>query len=73
MKVSEIIIVADGKQGWVKPYSEEDLIAAKKYKKSIMAVYEGAFLKSGFWKITIKSYFFGIYKELTLEQLRMPL
>lgn len=73
MKVEEIIIVSDGEQGWVKPYSEEDLIAIKKNYGSIMAVFDGTFLKTGFWKLTIKSYFFGCYKRLTLEKLKMSL
>jgi hypothetical protein len=73
MKVVEIFLVSDGRIESILPYQKEDLIAYKKNRKVINLAFEGTFLKSGFWKITIKSYFFGIYKQLTLEQLRMPL
>lgn len=73
MKVQEIILVSDGRQKTILPYQREDLIAFKKNRKAIMLAFTGKFLRNGFWKVTIKSHFFGLYKELTLEQLRMPL
>ena len=73
MKVDEIFIVSDSKLGHIVPYQKEDLITFKKYRNVINDAFEGTFLLEGFWKITIKSRFFGIYKELILEKLRMPL
>lgn len=73
MKVDEIFLVSDSKLGHIVPYQKEDLMTFKKHRNVINKVFEGAFLLEGFWKLTIKSRFFGIYKELTLEKLRMPL
>lgn len=73
MKVYEIFLVSDSKLGHIVPYQKEDLMTFKKHRNVINKVFEGTFLLEGFWKLTIKSRFFGIYKELTLEKLRMPL
>ena len=73
MKIYEIFLVSDSKLGHIVPYQKEDLINFKKHRKMINKSFEGAFLIEGFWKLTIKSRYFGIYKELTLEKLRMPL
>lgn len=73
MKIEEIFMVSDGRLESIMPYQKEDLISFKKNSKVIHLAFDGVFLKNGFWKITIKSYFFGLYKQLALEQLRMPL
>lgn len=73
MRVDEIFIVSDSKLGHIVPYQKEDLIAFRKHRNVINAAFEGSFLLEGFWKITVKSRYFGLYKELTLEKLRMPL
>lgn len=73
MRVDEIFIVSDSKLGHIVPYQKEDLITFRKHRNVINAAFEGSFLLEGFWKITVKSRYFGLYKELTLEKLRMPL
>ena len=73
MKTEEIFIVSDEARRCIIPFQKEDLEKLRKYEAILDASFGGYFLDFGFWKITIKSRFFGIYKELTLEKLRMPL
>lgn len=73
MKVEEIFLVSDPNTNQIIPFQKEDLALVKKNKKAIDLSFSGAFLVYGFWKITIKSYFFGFFKKLELEKLDMEL
>lgn len=72
-KIEEIILVSDSRIGHITPYSEDDLALIKKHWSAIDAVYGGIFLEDGFWKLTIKTTWFGLRKEITLKKLEMSL
>lgn len=71
--VDEIILVSDSRIGAIMPWQKEDLDCFRKHRKAIHSAFAGAFLENGYWKITVKSTFFGVHKELIMEKLRMSL
>lgn len=73
MKTEEFILVSDDKSHKILPYEHADLEALRKHIRLFDDTYIGVEFDIGFWKITVKSYFFGFYQKITREKLTMPL
>lgn len=73
MKVDEFILVADPDKRAFLAYENEDLVLLKKYRSFLIHTFSDVVFPFGFWKVTVKSKFFGIYKQGTMEKLSMPL
>lgn len=73
MKVEEFIVVTDPKKGAFVAYENEDLVFLKKYKKLLISSFGDVIFPFGFWKVTVVTKYFGIYKKAIMEKLLMPL
>ena len=73
MKCDEFILVSDRQREHILAFQKEDHVLWKKHRKLLNQVFTGCFLEFGFYKFTVKSYFFGLVKEVECEKLNMSI
>lgn len=73
MKCDEFILVADRQSENILAFDKEDQVLWRKHQKVLNKALSGHFLEIGFYKITVKSWFFGFVQLVEWTKLDMEL